>query len=60
MIIGSAKIVIIRAYRGQHWKGNQNEIFKKEIEGNINGVKLFIFIRYQNGLAIAKYGAGLT
>jgi hypothetical protein len=37
-------IVHIRALRGHHWKGKQDEIMEK-IEGSSDGVKLVVFIK---------------
>ncbi len=39
-------IFLIRCNRGQHWKGKQNKIQKKKIEGNSYDVKLFIQIAF--------------
>jgi len=33
-------IVLIRAYRGQHWKGKQKKKFAEKIEGSSNGNRL--------------------
>ncbi len=38
---------LIRAYRGQHWKGKQNKIILKIIQFNSHGVKLFKFMENQ-------------
>jgi hypothetical protein len=42
-------MVLISAYRGQHWKDKQNKIMLKK-EGNSNGIKLVLLARLQKHL----------
>jgi hypothetical protein len=37
--------VLIRVYRGQHWREKQNKILKKKPEGNSNGDKPIRFMK---------------
>ncbi len=47
-------IVLIKAFRGQLWKGEQNKNSKEKIEGISNGVKIFKMIKLQKHFVIVK------
>ncbi len=46
-------MLLIRSYRGQHWKGKQTEILKKKWKKS-NGVQLTTLIKYQKQLVTVK------
>jgi hypothetical protein len=44
----------VKSYRGKLWKDKENKNYKEKIEGNSDGVKLFMFIKLQMHLVIVK------
>jgi hypothetical protein len=54
---GTAHFALIKAYRGQLWKGKQNKKFERENDENRDGTKLFIIIKFQKHLVIVNMGS---
>jgi hypothetical protein len=54
-VTGLIKVVLIKANRGQLWKGKQNKYYElKKWKSNV--VQLFIIMKLQNHLVIVKNG----